>query len=341
MSVTSRTKNHIDVDTIQRLARANFGPAAQVAAVEELTGGMFNALYSVVFAGESAAGQCELVLKVGADPACFTLKYEKDIMASEVAVYERLTGTGVPAPRVVKADFTRKLINADYFFMEKLQGKTWEAWQPELTAGDTRRLRFALGRIVAEMHTLQNTYFGYDKRSAPSKHTRWSSALADMADLTLKDSEASALDLPYEEIRGAFRKHANLLDEIETPVLTCFDITNKNILLHKVDGRVEIEGLIDHERAFYGDPYADFISLRSAVGEIEQAEDFRAGYASFTGTPFVFTVKHQMRYALYDMYMGLLLAAEQYRYDEEVRPHVVQFGVARIQKNLAALQTLT
>jgi Phosphotransferase enzyme family len=55
-------------------------------------------------------------------------------------------------------------------------------------------------------------------------------------------------------IREAVRTTSAALDDVRTPVLVHFDLWDGNILLDRISGSVEIGGLIDAERAFWGDP---------------------------------------------------------------------------------------
>lgn len=56
-------------------------------------------------------------------------------------------------------------------------------------------------------------------------------------------------------------------------------------------------------------PAADFVSA-ALLGDIEEDEDFLAGYASATGTPVVFTASLRLRLALYRSYLYLIMLVE-------------------------------
>ena len=115
----SRTKNHLDEATIRTLVREQFGRECRVTGITELEGGMFNAIYRI----KCTAFDRDIVLKVGVRPGIPLLTYERDIMPVEVEAYRLISErTTVPVPQVLAHDFSKTLIDANYFFMTALDG---------------------------------------------------------------------------------------------------------------------------------------------------------------------------------------------------------------------------
>jgi fructosamine-3-kinase len=109
-------------------------------------------------------------------------------------------------------------------------------------------------------------------------------------------------------IRRRAARHEGALDEVITPVLVHFDLWDGNILVD-LDGEApRIGGLIDAERAFWGDPLADFVSL-ALLGDIRQDEAFLAGYRD-AGGPARFDASSRVRLALYRSYLYLIMLVE-------------------------------
>src|SRR4051812_34337246 len=81
------------------LARAGI-PAARIAGLTPLPGGTYNTLHTV----ELTDG-ARLVLKVPPPPAVPKLRYERELLRGEALVYESASAAGVPAPRVVHAEY--------------------------------------------------------------------------------------------------------------------------------------------------------------------------------------------------------------------------------------------
>jgi hypothetical protein len=86
-----------------------------------------------------------------------------------------------------------------------------------------------------------------------------------MVEALLEDAERwqSPLDAPPAEIRRFVAEGGDALEEVTEPRLVHFDLWPGNIFLDPADdgSHARITGLIDHERAFWGDPAAELVSL--------------------------------------------------------------------------------
>ena len=131
-----------------------------------------------------------------------------------------------------------------------------------------------------------------------------------MLDAVLADAESFGATLPHPlgTIRNITAAHADALDEVTTPVLVHFDLWDGNILVDSCTGTPRISGLIDAERAFWGDPLADFVSL-ALLSDIRRDRAFLDGYRQ-AGGPVVLDVSSEVRLALYRSYLYLIMLAE-------------------------------
>ncbi|HEX5495477.1 MAG TPA: aminoglycoside phosphotransferase family protein [Mycobacteriales bacterium] len=257
----------------------------------------FNAAYRVGLAdGES------LVVKVGPDPTMPTMSYEQGIMRTEALFYHR-AAPAVPVPRVVHADFSRRVIDSDVVVMTCLPGENWHARRGVIDAADRMRLRTELGGIVATLHRVTGEGFGYPP-NAPQ--VSWRAAFTAMLAAVLTDAERFRAWLPWpvERVRETVARHAGVLDEVTTPVLVHFDLWPGNILLDS--GR--ISGLVDGERAFWGDPLAEMVSL-ALFDDVEEDPAFLRGYRS-AGGRIRFNEPARRRLALYRCYLYLIMLVE-------------------------------
>jgi aminoglycoside phosphotransferase (APT) family kinase protein len=271
------------------LARAGVDPA-RLAGWSELGAATFNTAYRIRLTDGSG-----LVLKIAPRPTAPILTYEHDIMHTEIEFY-RVAADVVPVPRVVYADFSRALMGTDLLLMTELPGTSW--WENEPGPTTRTRLRTELGELVAALHGITGTTFGYPPRPAATWRAAFTGMMADI----LSDAErwATPLPRPATVIRAAVTEHVAVLDEVTSPVLVHFDLWAGNILL--ADGR--ISGLVDGERAFWGDPLAEFVSL-ALLGSIEDDSAFLTGY----GFP-AFDTSARTRLALYRAYLYLLMLVE-------------------------------
>ena len=138
----------------------------------------------------------------------------------------------------------------------------------------------------------------------------WRAAFLDMVNAVLADAETFAVTLPrpIADILQWFDDRAAALDEVTTPVLVHFDLWDGNILVESGPAGPRIGALIDAERAFWGDPLAEFVSL-ALDGDIERDTAFLDGYRA-AGGAIAFDTAARQRLSLYRAYLYLIMWVE-------------------------------
>jgi aminoglycoside phosphotransferase (APT) family kinase protein len=282
------------------LAQAGIDPD-QVADAAALEGGTFNNVSRVTLTN----GQ-RLILK--AAPDIPTLTYEWRILRTEALYYE-LAGPHRNVPAVIHTGFDAHNDAGDFILMTEIPGRPWPSVADQFGADQRQNLRRDLGRIVAGLHTITGTGFGYPARPLAAS---WRSAFSGMVEDLLADADrygAVLLPRPPEDIRGLIAAHESVLDVVTTPVLVHFDLWDGNILVDSDGaGSPRIGGLIDAERAFWGDPLAEFVSL-ALLADINDDPAFLAGYRD-AGGPASLDASSRIRLALYRAYLYLIMLIE-------------------------------
>ncbi|WTW93984.1 aminoglycoside phosphotransferase family protein [Streptomycetaceae bacterium NBC_01309] len=302
----SITKPTVDQATVDALVAASFGPDALPAPGVEATEGMYNTVFRVTLADGTAA-----ILKAAPAPDTPRLTYERDILRTEALFLSRAADLpGVPAPRVLATGYARTLVAGDFVFMTALPGEPLDKVGADLAPAEAAVVRRDLGRIVAALHTVHGDAFGYPQADAPA--ARWSDAFLGMVEAVLADADRLGADLtrPAGEILAAVKRNVGLLDAVGTPVLVHFDLWDGNVLVVRdaEGGGARVGGVIDAERAFWGDPAADFVSL-ALFGDIEGDGEFLAGYQE-AGGPVAFTPAVRRRIRMYRVYLYLIMLTE-------------------------------
>ena len=275
------------------LDAAGVDPGA-VTGTQPIEAASYNTVYRIRLRGSEGGGG--LVLKVAPDPAAPGLSHEHELLRTE-ALFHRLAAPAMPVPDVVRADFGRTLLPTDLLLTTELPGESWHTQRHRITGERHTRLRATLGEMVAALHKTTGTAFGYPQGPV---HPDWRTAFLSMMDAVLTDAEywKTTLPLPSNELRALVDAHAETLAEVTTPVLVHFDLWPGNIL---VEGDT-ITGVVDGERAFWGDPLADLVSP-SLFGDLDEA--FLAGYGGGPATP-----AEHARLALYRLYLYVIMLVE-------------------------------
>ena len=293
-----------DLPRLQTALTAAGAAAADVADCRPLGGGTFNAVYLVTLADGT-----RLVVKLPPGPQVPLLRYERGIVGTEALYYELAARcAGVRVPALIAAD--AKDPAGGYLVMEHCPGSPWPEVEPPPAGEERAELRAEIGRQVARLHTMTGDRFGYPSGAVGPLRETWRAAFGDMIDAVLADAGRYAVTLPRPigEVQDWFAALAPVLDEVSTPVLVHFDLWDGNVLVDSRSGRRQIGGLIDAERAFWGDPLAELVSL-ALFGDIEADAAFLRGYRS-AGGMVTFDRGARQRLSLYRAYLYLIMLVE-------------------------------
>jgi aminoglycoside phosphotransferase (APT) family kinase protein len=246
--------------------------------VRPLGGGTYNDVYRVT------SPEGDFVLKVS-PPDQPGLTYERHLMRTE-AMFCTLGRAVAPVPEVVHTDFSRTLVRGDALLTTCLPG------EPLFGRADVDRplIRRQLGTAVAALHEITGPGFGYPQLGL---HESWTEAFFAMFDAVKADAARFGVPLPVIPLPKA------VFDEVERPSLVHFDLWDGNVLSGS-----GLTGLVDGERAFWGDPVAEFVSP-ALFGSIEDDVDFLTGYG------FRFTDSARVRLAAYQAYLYSIMLVER------------------------------
>ena len=310
----STTKTVLTKETIQKIMEKHFGDV-KVQSVTELTEGWFNAIYVVTYA--TADNECTVVLKTGVEDGKYILTYEKDIMKTELEIYDLLASGIIPTPTILARDFSHELTNCNYFIMEYMTGDNWGHLDAQITPENKEILIAELAQYTATLHQNKGNWYGYLKDDAYYQNTTWREAFQGMVQMQVDDANAAGIETPFRQVLESFEPLWYLLDEITEPSLVNFDMWTKNIMLKQgEDGLYHIDAILDFERCFYGDAKADFISSNTIVGDVCNSLIFRENYSKISGNEFTFDLHDKVRQLMYFVYLLMLGCVEIYRSDD-------------------------
>jgi aminoglycoside phosphotransferase (APT) family kinase protein len=281
----SLTKPVVIREQIDSLAIAHLGCVPT--AVKELTDGWFNAAFLL-----SLADGHEYVLKVAPPPGVKLLRYEANILRAEVEAMKLVQGL-VPVPTVVAQDFAGSTVGSPWFLMDRLRGMPYNHLRDTLSAEQQRGVEEQVGRIVRALGVAGTQGFGMF--NGPFFAT-WREAFSHlMADLRL-DAEEASVELPDGAWEAA-SPHLSSLDAVTEPRLVHWDLWEGNLFVDPTS--LAVTGVIDFERALWGDP---LIEMNFSM----KRDGFLDGY----GSDLVSGPGGESRRYLYDLYLMLVMVVE-------------------------------
>jgi len=160
---------------------------------------------------------------------------------------------------------------------------------------------------MARLHTVRGERFGYLNLDAGLSAPTWPEAFARMVGALLDDAARWGTALPAGEVRGALLRHRGALAEVTTPLLVHMDLWPANLFVDPATG--ELTGVIDPERAVWGDPLLDLVGA-DHMGRGPVSAPLLDGYAAAGGTFALGTPSGEVRLLLYRLHMSLVQLVE-------------------------------
>ncbi|MEU2548674.1 phosphotransferase [Streptomyces roseolus] len=323
-------------DTAERVRRV-LGPVTVVRSTP-LSGGLYNSADLV----ELQDGR-RLVLKTAPEEGVPALAHERGLLGTEALFHRLAAGAGVRVPAVLHHEGAGADTPAEWLLLTYLDGTTWDASRAELTPADTAALRRRLGEALARVASVTGPVHGYPRPALGLCAPDWPGAFTAMLHAVLADADrfGVALPVPAGLLGGLPARFGHRLAEVDRPALVHFDAWAGNLVLDRTGaGPWRLNGLIDGERAFFGDPLAEFVGL-DPLGSAEDDPDFLAGYRSVVPALSLDTGA-RIRLALYRVYLALVMRVESVprSYEGEFASWLDTWSAERVTEQVALLDSL-
>lgn len=285
-------------DQLIAMCHTAFGPDVTIERIVELGAGFFNNTFTV-----EIADMPKLILRVAPAPAAHVYPNEKLLMRREYNVGPFLAPVCPVAPRTIMADFTHQVIDRDYMFQSFLEGEVWGAVHGEMSDAEKDAVRRQLGAIARRINSVEGETFGFPHPDPG--FARWSDFLVHFLSTMCSEVEA----LGFEAGNGLrllrwLEANRPLFDQIRRPVLLHGDMWPQNILIRRTDATPEITGLLDAERALWGDPLFEWTYNLGTVhpafwegyGPRDEGPDAQRRALAYKGIWLVLVIMESSRY---------------------------------------------
>jgi aminoglycoside phosphotransferase (APT) family kinase protein len=242
--------------SIDGLAGALARHGLEVERFDRIATGKFNESWFVTLAGGR-----EVVLRVAPPDDAGFLFYERNMMRQEPSLHDTLRSkTSAPVAEVIAFDASRSAIGRDFIVMERLPGRAMS--DCALPPAAAERALEETGRHLREVHDACRAeaygYLGEHRCMEPA--ATWAEAFRDMWGRLIEDIRACGT-YDRDEARaavGALESRLMVFDRDVPASLLHMDIWGQNIL---VDGSGRVTGLVDWDRALWGDAEIEFAVL--------------------------------------------------------------------------------
>lgn len=293
-AMQSVTKVPIEFDQLSHICKRLLGK--RLVSSEAFNDGWFNAAYGLAFDDGS-----EAVIKIAPPEEVEVMTYEEDIIWAEHQIMTKLQGV-VPVPKILADDLGGELIDRPLIIMERLKGITLDKVADTLPVPVVADIRRELGAAVRKIHQIRGDFYGMPQCV---RCETWSAGFTNLFVHAVLNGRHKDLDLPYDDCLDLLADTQVYLSEVTEPCLVHWDLWDGNVFVDPETG--EFVGLIDFERALYGDPLIEFSAMTLT-------DEVKAGYGEFD-----FESESALaRRRIYNLYLYLIMSIEgAYRHFED------------------------
>jgi aminoglycoside phosphotransferase (APT) family kinase protein len=266
-----------------------------------------------------------VILRVAPPTDAIIFRHERQLLQREAEVQQQLCPVSDTIPKNLSVDFSHSLIDRDYVFQPCLPGQLWESVKDELSVDENNALWHQFGTIVKGIHNINGKQFGPPDPAQP--FARWSEAMHHWVAGMIQDMQH--YQLPCDDAKhflALLEQHQSLLDEVTRPSLVHGDLWLKNILIERHRGSATISAVLDAERAFWGEPAAEWI-----FSFIDIPETFWQSYGALPGDS-----SSMIRNRLYEGRgaIQLCLEAWRFRFDDSFARRILQRAISSLSHSL-------
>lgn len=297
MGITKNTKSKEKIKELSNLAF----PKKDVATIEELFGGMCNVAYKISFQDNT-----KYIIKIAASNNDGYMRNEHNLMETEVAAMKIAKANNIPfLADVIYFDNTYKHCNGKYFFMDFIDGKNYYEEMKILSLEENQIINKEIGAFEKSLSEITNDSFGIV--ASKNRFNNLYDFVYYLFDNLIKDANDIAIDfnINLNQILQLLSENKLLFDEVTKPSLVHWDMWEGNIFIKNK----HLNGVIDWERAMWGDPFMDDRFRKNSINK-----DFLAGFGKPT-----LTKNELSRIHWYDLFLYLTMSVEVFyrNYDDK------------------------
>jgi len=270
----------------------------------EINDGWFNTIHVLELDDDS-----RVVFKASPPPTFAVMRYERNILATEVAVYRCLTQAGVCVPQVLVDCPTGDGLGHAWFMMAFVAGENWAHLRKRLPIDLCDRVDASIAQQAVRVNSIKGERFGRWGEDH-CRSSSWATSFLLMLEDLLADAQDKCVDLPCSatRLRNLFRAARAELDEVKTPQLVLWDLHDGNVMVKPES--LALAALLDTDRALWGDPLMEFYFRSLANTSEAWKQAYRRSCAAAGRVYPLDTTGAAQRLALYELYLALVMIIE-------------------------------
>jgi Ser/Thr protein kinase RdoA (MazF antagonist) len=262
---------------IRKIIRVNF-PKAKIISIKAFPEGYNNIVYDI---GLDSGNYIIKLLKIKG--------FEKYVLKQKrIRTLIRKKYKKFPIPKIIKSDFSKKVIDESYIIAEKVEGKSLQNQYDKVK--NKEELFEEIGELYGKLHSLKLKSYGELDSSLNliKKYQNYYSIKCGEVKKIFEKIEKRKL-LSKETLKlniNFFNKNKLLLKKELDPCMCHGDASTANIIVDKYDDEYKVKGLIDFEFARAKGPIQE---LFSGLRGFEKKYDYRyslvKGYSKYGKLP--------------------------------------------------------
>lgn len=259
------------------------------------------------------------------DPLALKLYCKKNRRSREIASLNLLTNTGVKCAVIADAgilsDGTEWLLST--FFSGKMLDRVWDQMNKE----EEQRMFEALGDELGKIHGAATfPFFGHwdEQGNSLFSFRHYYTEFVRSSEYVIRHLLCQQLpdQVLLKRAVDLIRKNYSLVTDVQVACLTHHDYDGRNILVDRINGHWEIQGILDFEQSYPGNREIDLAGLyaRYLMGDAHREEAFFRGYQKHLDVESSF----YRRLPYYLLCKGVVICSWTYRqapgyYEEGIR----------------------
>lgn len=236
---------------IQDILKAYLREKFTIENIAYCRGGLFNTTVRIKLKGHP-----RFILQSSSSKEQHFFWHEQSFLRRQVHFLEFLKRSSFPVAKALYKDFSGRIINRDYVIFEELKGHNWHYFTKKLTVSQNSFIYRQLGAYARKIHDIRsNDKDGFGFPSPYKKFKRWSDFILKYYESLNQHNEKHHL-VATDNGKTPFtvaKKMRDIFDQIKTPRLVHGDLWPRNILISKEENNYRISGILDWERACWGD----------------------------------------------------------------------------------------